>query len=250
VHDIDPGDNPLKTLVDLCRTIKEPTLIFCSSPTSATEVIDRFISEKVGHSSIPSVASEWIGKNFHPEWHLVKALERGIGVHHGRIPRALAQYVVREFNTGKLQFLVCTSTLIEGVNTRAIFDNTINKSKIDFFTFNNIKGRSGRMGQHFLGHVYLFHTAPTDELPFVDPPALSQTDDTPESLLLQMDQGDLTEKSRKRIEAYLKQEFLSYDVLKANHGVEPPGSNRDGPRDQQPSIILCSTAAVDRDSSI
>jgi hypothetical protein len=225
VHDVQPSDDPLATLGGICRSLREPTLIFCSSPTSATEVIGRFIADGIGHEPRSSSATQWISKNFHPEWHLVRALERGIGVHHGRIPRALAQYVVREFNAGRLQHLVCTSTLIEGVNTRAknviIFDDTINKSKIDFFTFNNIKGRSGRMGQHFVGHVYLFHTAPTDELPFVDPPALSQSDETPESLLLQLDESDLTEKSRKRVEAYLKQEFLCYEVLKTNHGVEP-----------------------------
>ena len=225
VHDIDPGDDPHRTLIDTCKSLKEPTLIFCSSPSSAKEVVEQIIAGGIGREPESTSATRWVGQNFHPDWHFVRALERGVGVHHGRIPRALAQHVVREFNAGRIQYLVCTSTLIEGVNTRAknviIFDNTINKNKIDFFTFNNIKGRSGRMGQHFVGHVYLFHNAPTDELPFVDPPSLSQSDDAPESLLLQLDEDDLTDKSRKRIEAYLRQEFLSYDVLKANHSVEP-----------------------------
>jgi DEAD/DEAH box helicase/Helicase conserved C-terminal domain len=225
VHDVEPGRDPHQALVNTCSLLKEPTLIFCSSPPSAKEVVERLVAGDIGHNAESTPATEWIGRHFHPDWHFVLALERGIGVHHGRIPRALAQYVVGEFNAGRIQFLVCTSTLIEGVNTKAknviIFDDKINRSRIDYFTFNNIKGRSGRMGQHFVGHVYLFHAAPTDELPFVDPPSLSQGDDAPESLLLQLDEDDLTAKSRKRIEAYLRQEFLSYDVLKANHGVEP-----------------------------
>jgi len=225
VHDVQPDSDPHKTLIDICKSLREPTLIFCSSPSSAKDTVERLVDGGIGHQTESNPATEWIAEHFHPEWHFVLALQRGIGVHHGRIPRSLAQYVVREFNAGRLQYLVCTSTLIEGVNTRAknviIFDNTINKNKIDFFTFNNIKGRSGRMGHHFVGHVYLFHTAPTDPLPFVDPPSLSQSDDTPESLLLQLDEDDLTEKSRRRIEAYRRQEFVSYEVLKANNGVEP-----------------------------
>ena len=127
-----------------------------------------------------SEAAGWVAENYHPDWHFVKALRKGIGVHHGRIPRALAHYVVSAFNSDAIRFLVCTSTLIEGVNTKAknviIYDDKINKKSIDFFTFNNIKGRSGRMGQHYIGHVYLFNPAPTDPLPFVDiPVSASQT---------------------------------------------------------------------------
>jgi replicative superfamily II helicase len=124
--------------------------------------------------------------HYHAQWHVTKGLRNGIGGHHARIPRAIAQYIVRAFNSDKLRFLVCTSTLIEGVNIKArnviILDNKINKSPIDFFTFNNIRGRSGRMGTgHFIGHVYIFHDPPEDNLPLIDLPAFTQTDDTPES---------------------------------------------------------------------
>src|SRR5207248_5704561 len=111
-------------------------------------------------------------------------------------------YMVRAFNRDVLRFLVCTSTLIEGVNTKAknvvIYDDKINKSRIDFFTFNNIKGRSGRMMQHFIGHVYLFHPPPEEELPLVDVPAFTQPEGTPDSLLIQLDRDDLTALSKKQ----------------------------------------------------
>jgi hypothetical protein len=117
--------------------------------------------------------------------------------------------------------------LIEGVNTKAknviIFDDKINNKSIDFFTFNNIKGRSGRMGQHYIGHVYLFNPAPTDPLPFVDIPAFSQPDDVLASLLLQLDQEDLSSKSKARLRGYLSEEFLDYETLKANSGIDPEG---------------------------
>jgi hypothetical protein len=225
IHDVEPGPDPLVTLRKLCETLKEPTIIFCSSPGSATEVVEALIPAVSVEGRVASDAAEWVAEHYHADWHFVKALRKGIGVHHGRIPRALAHYVVTAFNSNALRFLVCTSTLIEGVNTKAknvvIFDDKINKKSIDFFTFNNIKGRSGRMGQHFIGHVYLFSPAPTEPLPFVDIPVLSQPDDVQTSLLLQIDQQDLTSRSKNRLQGYLKQEFLDYETLQANSGIDP-----------------------------
>jgi len=171
-------------------------------------------------------AADWLGVHYHPDWHVVKAIRNGIGVHHARIPRAIAQWIVRAFNSDELRFLACTSTLIEGVNTKArnviIFDNKINRTPIDFFTFNNIRGRSGRMGTgHFIGHVYLFHDPPEDELPLVDVPAFEQTDDTPESLLVQLDDDDLTVRSKRRLTEIQRSTELSYETIKANNGIEP-----------------------------
>ena len=227
IHDVKPGPDPLATLRELCRTLKEPTIIFCSSPASATNVVQGLIPSVSVDGHVASEAASWVAENYHPDWHFVKALRKGIGVHHGRIPRALAHYVVSAFNSDAIRFLVCTSTLIEGVNTKAknviIFDDKINKKSIDFFTFNNIRGRSGRMGQHYIGHVYLFNPAPTDSLPFVDIPAFSQPDDALASLLLQIDQEDLSSRSKNRLQGYLKQEFLDYETLQANSGIDPDG---------------------------
>lgn len=224
IHDVVPGPEPLTTLTELCSKLKDPTIIFCSSPSSATEVVQALIPSRQNVRGAND-AADWVAQTYHPDWHLVKALRNGIGVHHGRIPRALAHYVVRAFNSNNINLLVCTSTLIEGVNTKAknviIYDDKINKSRIDFFTFNNIKGRSGRMGQHFIGHVYLFHAAPADPLPFVDIPVLSQPEDTKPSLLLQIDRADLSARSKKKLEPFLRQEILSYETLKANIGIDP-----------------------------
>jgi hypothetical protein len=227
IHHVNPGSDPHLTLRELCRTLKDPTLIFCSSPGSATDVVQALLPSIASSKHVASEAADWVAENYHPEWHFVKALRKGIGVHHGRIPRALAHYVVSAFNSDLIQFLVCTSTLIEGVNTKAknvvIFDHKIDRKSIDFFTFNNIKGRSGRMGKHYIGHVYLFNAAPSDALPFVDIPAFSQSDDALTSLLLQIEESDLTSRSKKRIEAFRNQEWLNYATLKENAGIDPQG---------------------------
>jgi len=227
VHRVEglPQDE-FETLIDLCRTLDSSTIIFCKSPARASEVARKLVEAKLDTPGKGiSDAASWIGKNYHPEWHFREALSNGIGIHHGRIPRALAQYVVRRFNEGDIRFLVCTSTLIEGVNTAArniiIFDNKISRENIDLFTFNNIKGRSGRMFRHFVGHVYVFHDDPQSSLPFVDVPAMSQSGDAPDSLLLQFDEEDLSEESKARLRRFQSQTHLSIEVIRKNRGVEP-----------------------------
>ena len=216
----------VKQLVDLAKNIEGQTLIFCRSPKRVNDVTRALVENKVNcHQASLESASEWISANFHPEWIFQEALTAGIGMHHGRLPRSLAQYSVRCFNESRLKFLVCTSTLIEGVNTKAknviIFDNVIGSKKYDYFTFNNIRGRSGRMFQHFIGKVYIFHQPPQQELPFVDFPVYSQDDTIPESLLIQLDEEDLTTPSRGRIADIYEQEKLPLRILRQNSGIDP-----------------------------
>jgi hypothetical protein len=225
IHPVDGGQNPLEALISLCTGLDDPTIVFCRSPARTGEVAKALAGTRPQNVTAElDRASDWIAEHYHSEWHFPLALRRGIGIHHGRIPRALAQYVVRKFNEGVIPFLVCTSTLIEGVNTKArnivIFDNQINREGIDLFTFNNIRGRAGRMKQHFVGHVYVFHSPPQMALPFVDVPAYSQPEDTLTSLLIQIDEGDLSETSRRRLLPYLEQQVLTPSTLRANVGVE------------------------------
>jgi len=222
-----PGnDNEIHRLVNLCRDLQGPTLIFCRSPARVNEVAHALLSNGVGPGT-PDLqpAADWATKNYHPDWVFAKSLMQGIGIHHGKLPRSLSQYIVRKFNDLSLKFLICTSTLIEGVNTKAknvvIFDNKIAREQIDFFTFNNISGRSGRMFEHFVGHVYLFNDPPAEKLPFVDFPLFTQDSDAPDSLLVQMEQEDLAPLSRERMRKYQDQNILPISVLRENASIDP-----------------------------
>lgn len=216
----------LEHLLELCQEQTEPTLIFTKSPNGARSV-GKSLAEELGDSTDPTLieAADWVGSEYHPEWSYATCLRAGIGLHHGRIPRALQQLSVRLFNDGLLKFLVCTSTLIEGVNTAAktviIYDNKIATKKYDFFTFNNIKGRAGRMRQHFIGRVYLFNDPPTEELPMVDIPILSQPDDLPLQVVVEMDEADLTQGSIVRLGDVLNQSVLPSEIIRSNLGVDP-----------------------------
>lgn len=226
LHKVHWKGDQLEALVELCESLVGPTIVFCKSPTRAAKVVRRLLLERSwAPTERLAPAVEWLGQTYHPRWHFVEALARGIGVHHGRIPRALAQYIIRLFDQGNLPILVCTSTLIEGVNTKArnivVMDNTINQQKYDYFTFNNIRGRSGRMFQHFVGHVYLFHDPPAATLPLVDIPGISQSAAAPDSLLVQLADDELSDSSRERIRGLHDQRLLSFGTIKENVGIDP-----------------------------
>ena len=221
------SENKEERLIQLCKELNEPTLIFCSSPGKVNEIANLLAENLDTFKQDSELTScyNWVAENYHPNWVFGNALLKGIGIHHGRLPRSLGQYVVRKFDELKLNFLICTSTLIEGVNTKAknviVYDNEIAQKKIDFFTFNNIKGRSGRMYEHFVGRVFLFNPPPQEQLPLVDIPIVTQDSEVPDSLLIQMDSEDLTEESKERLDEYTSDGILPIYILRQNSGIEP-----------------------------
>src|SRR5690606_13946506 len=52
----------------------------------------------------------------HKDFLLAKVLTKGIAYHYGNMPLTLKSEIERLFSENKIRFLICTSTLIEGVN--------------------------------------------------------------------------------------------------------------------------------------
>ncbi len=108
----------LKALAEIALACVGATIIYCKSPTVAGVVARELI--RLGHGT-PTVSHhiDWVSEEFDADWDYTVALKNGIGLHFGGLPRALQQYTADQFNAGKLRFLLCTSTIIEGVNTVA-----------------------------------------------------------------------------------------------------------------------------------
>ena len=131
-------------LAAVCDDVGGGTLIFCSSPQRTRIVASWLLERGIGGGRDLEIVADWIGETYHPAWIVGKAVRQGIGIHHGRLPRALVHHMVRLFNHARIPFLIVTVTLIEGVNTAAknvvILDNKIAARKYDYFTFSNIRG--------------------------------------------------------------------------------------------------------------
>jgi hypothetical protein len=210
----------------LAGQLTEPTLVYCKSPAQANKLVSLLATSGLeSHDDELERAADWVADAFHPAWSLRAALRKGVGIHHGRVPRGLAHLNVKLFNEGKLRFLVCTSSLIEGVNTVAknviVYEGKIAQSRLDFFTFQNIRGRSGRMFQHFIGRVFVLDPPPEYQLDIVDIPVFTQGEETPLGLLMQVDDEDLTERSRERLRGVIGQGELPLTLLRENAHIDP-----------------------------
>lgn len=160
LHQVVKKPNKEEALANLLDMVDGQTMIYCQSPASTRKLLKRYLelrSIELSQDDELIEAAKWTATHYHDQWLVSVALQHGIGIHHGRLPRSLGRFMVRAFEEGKLKILLCTSTLIEGVNTAAknviVYDNKLNNKSLDFFTYNNIRGRSGRMFRHFIGHV-------------------------------------------------------------------------------------------------
>lgn len=165
----------------LLKNKTEQSIVYLSSPERAYNIAKKYYTYLEENNSLYPPqnlpVNEWIEKNLDSRWTYNKLLHQKIGVHSGIIPKHLTHTIIDYFNKGFLNVLFCTSTIIEGVNTSAknviIFDNKKGPNQIDYFDFSNIKGRAGRLLQHYIGRVYLFHDVPPKsqidlDIPFYD----------------------------------------------------------------------------------
>ncbi len=221
-NDIERDDK----LIEICSDANDPVLIYCQSPASVNKIAKLMLEKGIkGSPSNIADALEWIDRHYSKDWIFYQALSNGIGIHHGGIPRALQQYCLSKFNDKTLKYLICTSTIIEGVNTVAknviVYDKRNNSRLLDYFTYKNIEGRAGRMGQYFVGNVFSLESPPAKEISQVDIAIASQGANTPVNLLLHMDTVDLSEDSKSRIKIAIHEDILSTVTVKQNLAYSP-----------------------------
>ncbi|WP_336800166.1 DEAD/DEAH box helicase [Kaistia sp. MMO-174] len=202
---------------EVYRESNWPALVFVSSPDRANKLSKELaeVNKAIGDGKDLAL---WMESNYGTGWSVTEAVAAGVGVHHGRVPRALASRLIRLFNDKKIPILICTSTLIEGVNTAAksvlIYDKKINRADYDFFTFSNIRGRAGRLGQHHVGNVYLFHTPPGASDIEVTAPLFGDLDDAPDEFVVHIDEDDTTQAIDDRIADLVEKVGLSPQELR------------------------------------
>lgn len=220
--------DPLEDLIDLMdHELYDSTLFFTGSPEKA-EKLALVLSGAVKAppaDGLAALVAGWLSTNYDPAWNIAKALGSGIGIHTGPMPRGVQRMMVRLFNEGHIEKLVCTSTLIEGVNTAArtvvIYDKKIDGKLLDFFTFSNIRGRAGRMSRHFVGRVVTYMPPPASEENVVDIPIESQSDLAALSTLIQLDESELSEDAFGRSRHIFEQTALSLETIRKNRGIDP-----------------------------
>ncbi|MEZ9012787.1 DEAD/DEAH box helicase [Vibrio splendidus] len=207
------------------------TIIYCMSQNSISELATQLIKMKSLASyrkdSELTKIIDWIKNNYGENWIYCKALDKGIAIHHGTLPRALQQLSLDLFNSGRISILLCTSTIIEGVNTVAenviVFDNKRSKYLVDSFTHKNISGRAGRMNQHLIGNVYCLEALPKDEndKKIVELPLGSTNENTPINLLVGIQEEHLSSTDRDNMNSYFSRTDVPVEIIKNHTSYDP-----------------------------
>lgn len=158
----------------------EKTLIYFPTVSKMNKYIANVIACLPDSNNINTSVREfidWAKDEIHEEWSLVRAMEKGYLVHNGQIPRGVRRFQLDQYENGScFNRLLCTSTLLEGVNTvaRSIVitkpaRGSRNNSSGVFtaFDFFNLVGRTGRLNQHLIGTAY-YIKGPDDPVYLID----------------------------------------------------------------------------------
>lgn len=202
----------------------EQTLIYCSTPARARRFAKGYLQHLCEQGIEPSIQLpliEWIDKNVDPNWSLSKELCHGIAIHDGSLQKHIGASIIKYFNDNLLNYIFCTSTIIEGVNTSAknvvFFDAQKGGNDIDFFDYSNIKERSGRLMEHYVGNIYNFAPVPqrkpiTIDIPFYEQDKKLLSDE----ILINIEKQDIQQQVADRYNKLFEIEPNLIEIIKKN----------------------------------
>lgn len=108
----------------------------------------------------PDIAAliELSESTIHRQYALSTVLRRRVAFHYGNMPQLIRSEIERLFREGAIRYLVCTSTLLEGVNLpcQNLFMRGPTRGRgnpLRAADFWNLAGRAGRWGKEFQGNV-------------------------------------------------------------------------------------------------
>jgi late competence protein required for DNA uptake (superfamily II DNA/RNA helicase) len=147
-------------IVKKINEINENTIVYCSTRNYTETYATILLESNVFNNHSDNDYSDFIkhiSKNFSKDWTIIKALQKGIGIHHGLIPKYIQKEIISLFNSGQLTVLLSTTTITEGVNTSAknliVLHSKKGDKELKKFDAKNIAGRAGRFLYHYSGRV-------------------------------------------------------------------------------------------------
>ena len=138
---------------------KDFNLVYCNSPKGCLRNA-RIFASALPDKSDPAIEEvvKFLKTNIHEEYYLIHCLRKGIAYHHGKMPNQIRNIIEKLFRDRKLNYVFCTSTLLEGVNfpAQSIFLDKpkigiTHMEKLDFW---NLAGRAGRLLKDYFGNIY------------------------------------------------------------------------------------------------
>lgn len=165
-------------LAFFCHTLgsKEGgNMIYTNGQADAEDVSEKLfeLTEDLPESDTDEEIDELIKlikRLIHTDYLLAKVLKKRIAFHYGNMPLVIRKEIERLYSEGRIKYLICTSTLLEGMNlpAKSIFirkpkrGNQQPMSESDFW---NLAGRAGRLKKEFQGNIICINPEEWDNTP-------------------------------------------------------------------------------------
>lgn len=138
--------------------------IYFKSPDSISDFINTQDLSGIKDVEYDTDIIDWMCSHVNKDWYYIDYIKKGIGIHHGNTPLFLRKFIEDEYANGNVHTILCTSTLVEGINTptdQLIIYDTPRTT----FELNNLIGRVGRLNVNSpkKGRVY-FTSDETNEM--------------------------------------------------------------------------------------
>lgn len=130
-------------------------IVYLNSPPKL-EKVARIIADrspKLISQNLEKACDE-ISKYLHGEYNLIRCLRKGVVYHHGTVPDIVKLYIEELYTKEiELKYMVCSSTLLEGVNIPAeklfLLDYRKGRGRLTASQFKNLSGRICRFSELF-----------------------------------------------------------------------------------------------------
>lgn len=209
----------------------DKTLIYFPTVHGMYNYITRVVAnEPVLRNLNPEVSFfiAWAREEIHEDWCLINALERGYLIHNGQIPVGTRIFQLDYYEQSDIyNKLLCTSTLLEGVNTTAkniIITKPSRKSArpgeapFSAFDFFNLVGRTGRLYKHYIGDAYYIKSQNDPEFKIVDAIKKIKFEITDKSIDIDIQKGNIDE--HPEVILFFEQLGITKDEYIANIGTK------------------------------
>ncbi len=124
----------------------------------ASELFQLYNNDEITVSRIVKKAITQIKSYIHKDYYLAEFLSKGIAYHFGNLPQIIRNKVETLFKSSDINFVFCTSTLLEGVNLPAknvfILNDKNGRQTLMPIDFGTLQDREGRLKIELAGNIF------------------------------------------------------------------------------------------------
>jgi hypothetical protein len=146
--------------------INSKNIVFSPTSKKAREIaVELAVRTSENSTSELNSLIKYLEDTVHTNYELCKTLRKGVAYHHGKLPHHVRRVIEKAITSKLINNVVCTTTLMQGVNLPAqnviirnpylFLRRTEDAPKLTHYEIANLRGRAGRLLKDFIGRTYI-----------------------------------------------------------------------------------------------